>query len=124
MSAAHPLTQRMFFRDLGRGAVAIAVVGIGVTACSDDENSGNTVTPASTSSAVAATPTTASAAASATATQSAGGASVGAVDWRRVALGSVSAYILVRGGEAAVLDTGVSGSGGAIEQALAVAGVD
>jgi glyoxylase-like metal-dependent hydrolase (beta-lactamase superfamily II) len=36
-----------------------------------------------------------------------------------VNLGFVSAYILVRGGEAAVVDTGVAGSAGEIETALA-----
>lgn len=112
----------MLFRDLGRGALAIAVLGIGVTACDDADG---LVTPASTPSPSAATPTaTTPPTASATATRSAGNASVAAVDWQRVALSSVSAYVLIRGGEAAVVDTGVSGSVGAIEQALLVAGVD
>jgi hypothetical protein len=35
-----------------------------------------------------------------------------------VNLGFVSAYLLVRGGEAAVVDTGVTGSDGAISTAL------
>lgn len=39
-------------------------------------------------------------------------------EWQRVNLGFVSAYILYRGGEAAIVDTGVSGSEGAIEAAL------
>ena len=38
--------------------------------------------------------------------------------WERVNLGFVSAYLLVRGGEAALVDTGVGGSEGAIEAAL------
>jgi glyoxylase-like metal-dependent hydrolase (beta-lactamase superfamily II) len=53
---------------------------------------------------------------------STGGA--GAVDWHRVNLGFVSAYILVRAGEAAVVDTGVAGSADDIEQALTAAGLD
>ncbi len=99
-------------------------MGVGVTACSDDDD--DAASSAATSSPVAATATAATlaAAASATSTQSTAGAGVAAVDWRRVALGSVSACILVRGGEAAIVDTSVSGSGGAIEQALPVAGVD
>jgi glyoxylase-like metal-dependent hydrolase (beta-lactamase superfamily II) len=41
-----------------------------------------------------------------------------------VNLGFVSAYILVRGGEAAVVDTGVGGSADAIEASLAAVGLD
>jgi glyoxylase-like metal-dependent hydrolase (beta-lactamase superfamily II) len=45
------------------------------------------------------------------------------VTWERVNLGFVSAYVLVRGGEAAVVDTGVAGSEGDIEAALGRAGL-
>jgi glyoxylase-like metal-dependent hydrolase (beta-lactamase superfamily II) len=48
----------------------------------------------------------------------------GAVDWHRVDLGFVSAYILVRAGEAAIVDTGVEGSADDIEQGLTAAGLD
>jgi glyoxylase-like metal-dependent hydrolase (beta-lactamase superfamily II) len=44
--------------------------------------------------------------------------------WRRVNLGFVSAYVLVRGGQAVVVDTGVGGSAGSIEDALAEVGAD
>jgi glyoxylase-like metal-dependent hydrolase (beta-lactamase superfamily II) len=44
-----------------------------------------------------------------------------ALSWQRVQLGSVSAYVLVRNGEAAVVDTGFPGSAPDIEAALAVA---
>ena len=44
--------------------------------------------------------------------------------WERVNLGFVSAYILARGGEAAIVDTGVAGSADAIEDSLAAAGLD
>jgi glyoxylase-like metal-dependent hydrolase (beta-lactamase superfamily II) len=40
------------------------------------------------------------------------------VGWTRVNLGFVSAYVLVRNGEAAVVDTGVAGSADAIEASL------
>jgi glyoxylase-like metal-dependent hydrolase (beta-lactamase superfamily II) len=43
--------------------------------------------------------------------------------WERVLLGSVSAYVVVRGGEAAVIDTGGGGSVGAIEEVLADLGI-
>src|SRR5690606_34007471 len=44
--------------------------------------------------------------------------------WERVNLGFVSAYILVRAGEAAIVDTGIEGSTDAIEQSLAGIGLD
>lgn len=46
-----------------------------------------------------------------------------AVSWRRVNLGFVSAYVLFRGGEAAIVDTGVAGSANAIESALTGVGL-
>jgi glyoxylase-like metal-dependent hydrolase (beta-lactamase superfamily II) len=56
------------------------------------------------------------------ASPSAGAASAPAGGWQRVNLSFVSAYLLVRGGEAAVVDTGTPGSGSAIEKALQAAG--
>ena len=43
-------------------------------------------------------------------------------DWQRVNLSFVSAYLLVRGSEVAVVDLGTDGSAGAIEAALRAAG--
>ncbi|WP_433384081.1 MBL fold metallo-hydrolase [Actinoplanes sp. CA-142083] len=45
-------------------------------------------------------------------------------EWRRVAMSSVSAYILVRGSEVAIVDLGTPGSAGAIEEGLKAAGAD
>jgi glyoxylase-like metal-dependent hydrolase (beta-lactamase superfamily II) len=45
------------------------------------------------------------------------------LSWHRADLGGVSAYILVRAGEAAVVDTGVAGSERSIEAALTEAGL-
>ena len=53
-----------------------------------------------------------------------GGPTTGGVAWTRVNLGFVSAYLLVRGGEAAVVDTGVSGSDDEIGAALAGIGLE
>jgi len=47
----------------------------------------------------------------------------GSVAWHQVDLGFVSAYVLVRSGEAAVVDTGVAGSEGDIEAALVATGL-
>jgi glyoxylase-like metal-dependent hydrolase (beta-lactamase superfamily II) len=46
------------------------------------------------------------------------------VTWERVNLGFVSAYILARGDEAAIVDTGVGGSADAIEASLTGIGLD
>jgi glyoxylase-like metal-dependent hydrolase (beta-lactamase superfamily II) len=45
------------------------------------------------------------------------------VTWERVNLGFVSAYVLARGGEATIVDTGVSGSEGDIETSLGALGL-
>jgi glyoxylase-like metal-dependent hydrolase (beta-lactamase superfamily II) len=45
-------------------------------------------------------------------------------DWRRVEMSYVSAYILVRNGEAAIVDLGLAGSTTVIEQGLKAAGAD
>jgi glyoxylase-like metal-dependent hydrolase (beta-lactamase superfamily II) len=50
------------------------------------------------------------------------GSAAPAADWRRVDLSFVSAYLLVRGGEAAIVDLGTAGSEGAIEEGLKAAG--
>ena len=47
----------------------------------------------------------------------------GGIAWTRVNLGFVSAYLLVRGGEAALVDTGVAGSAEAIEASLGQVGL-
>jgi glyoxylase-like metal-dependent hydrolase (beta-lactamase superfamily II) len=52
-----------------------------------------------------------------------GGGDTAALTWGRVDLGFVSAYILVRHGEAAIVDTGVSGSAGHIEAGLVSLGL-
>jgi glyoxylase-like metal-dependent hydrolase (beta-lactamase superfamily II) len=56
------------------------------------------------------------------ASSAAGAAPAPGAEWQRVNLSFVSAYLLIRGGEAAVVDTGTPGSGGAIEKALKAAG--
>ena len=50
-------------------------------------------------------------------------AAPGELQLQHVSLGFVSAYVLVRGSEAAIVDTGVSGSGEAINDALGMLGL-
>ncbi len=122
LPASRVLDRRAFLADLGHGAVAIALVTIaGCTpsvvtspapASSLRTSAGTSPTPSSGpgGSAGPGSPGASSPPAS--------GASGGGVAWERVDLGFVSAYLLVRGGEAALVDTGVAGSEGAIEASL------
>jgi len=115
-----PIDRRTFLADLGRGACASAIVSI--AAC----------TPSAQ-----ATPGRSGPIGSSTAPDGVASPSVGSdsspprmppardgTSWRRVNLGFVSAYVLVRGGQAAIVDTGVAGSAGAIEAALTEVGLD
>ena len=130
MTRVRRASRRIFLKDLGRGAVALAVVSLGA-ACSDDDDgnddagAGAAGTPTATASRATSTPTQAEStpAPSATPAASDGGSGVAAVEWQQVSLGFVSAYVLARGGEAAIVDTGTGGSEGAIADALGVAGL-
>lgn len=124
MSRMHPTVfpRRTFLADLGRGGLALAIVG--VVGCVPSDGS------ASTPSAPGPGPTGASSTGAVPPTSVAGGsgdgpgAGSGGTAWTRVNLGFVSAYILVRAGEAAIIDTGVAGSEGQIEASLASIGLD
>lgn len=134
MSELYRIGRRAFLADLGRGTLAIAVFSPLVLACSsDDDTSGAlTVVPsaAPTGDATGSSlPTTASTETSlAPSSVESDPASTQPpnqpVAVRRVDLGFVSAYVLVRGREAAVVDTGVEGSAAAIEEALRATSLD
>lgn len=96
------MRRRLLFTG-GAGVLGVAVL----TACSSDSGSG---------AGSASTP-----AASETPVPAASGAVAG--EWRRVNMSYVSAYILVRGKEAAIVDLGTPGSESAIETGLKGAGV-
>ena len=117
-----PIDRRTFIADLGRGAFALAVIS--VAACSPGAQA--TARPAA--SAAGSTPTPGS---QPPGEPSTAGSPPGAVPpaqdelaWQRVNLGFVSAYVLVRGAQAAIVDTGVGGSAGSIEEALGQVGID
>ena len=107
------INRRLFLARLGKGTMALAVLG----ACGSDTGGSPTTTPATTgpASTIPSTPTTEPAATTTTDVTSVPSNGAG---YLRVDLGFVSAYVVVRGPEAAVIDTGVSGSEGAIEAAL------
>ncbi|MGX6603351.1 MBL fold metallo-hydrolase [Micromonosporaceae bacterium Da 78-11] len=108
------LTRRRLLFSAGAGVLGVTVLNT-VTGCTSSPEKGSAATPPSS-----ATP---SGAAPSDATPS-GAAPAGAVagDWRRVELDFVSAYLLIRGSEVAVVDLGTDGSAGAIEAALKGAG--
>lgn len=119
MTAHSLVTRRMLLRDMGRAGLAIVVFG--AAACSSDETGDPTTTVRGTTS----TPpnseggqTTSTSGAPSTT-----GGTTSSSDWHRVDLGFVSAYLLYRNGEAALVDTGVEESQGAIEAALGEIGL-
>jgi glyoxylase-like metal-dependent hydrolase (beta-lactamase superfamily II) len=119
-----PIDRRTFIADLGKGAFALAVVSL--AACSP----GAQATTRPSSSAAGSTPGAPGSQPPPSESSASGSPPDAAppagddLAWRRVNLGFVSAYVLVRGGQAAVVDTGVGGSSGAIEDALAEVGAD
>lgn len=133
MHPTRQLDRRTFVLDLGRGAFALAVLGIAGCA----PGAGGTPRPSGTAAAsgtAGASTTAAAASPSITTGPGAAGSNPPATGapspgtaglaWSRVNLGFVSAYVLVRGAEAAVVDTGVEGSADEIEAALAAVGLD
>ncbi|WP_127506605.1 MBL fold metallo-hydrolase [Actinoplanes solisilvae] len=98
------ISRRLLF-IAGSGAVGVTVLNT-ITGCSSS--------PSSSPGAVAPAP------ASGSATPPPGGTANGG--WQRVNLSFVSAYILVRGNTAAIVDLGTPGSADAIGQGLAAAG--
>jgi glyoxylase-like metal-dependent hydrolase (beta-lactamase superfamily II) len=117
---ARRTTRRTFLADLGRGGLALALVS--VAGCAGPSSSSTRSVAASAGSGGPASPDPselADASPPATALASGEAASAAADGlWERVDLGFVSAYVLLRGGEAAVVDTGVAGSEGEIQTAL------
>jgi glyoxylase-like metal-dependent hydrolase (beta-lactamase superfamily II) len=114
------IDRRTFVVDLGRGSLALAVLG--VAGCGPAAT-GSAVPSRTLASGASPSPDT-GASPSAAPTASSSAAAGGAPAWTRVNLGFVSAYILVHGGEAAIVDTGVEGSGDAIAAALTGIGLD
>jgi glyoxylase-like metal-dependent hydrolase (beta-lactamase superfamily II) len=109
--------RRLFLTELGRRTFAVTILGAAVlSSCSDDSGSGSGSGSGSAPATGGDTPpsdTAPSADATTTSTEAAA-----PLTWERVNLGFVSAYVLVRGNEAAVVDTGVPGSEAQISDVL------
>jgi len=99
-------TRRRLLLSAGSGVLGISIVNT-VSGCSSAQDQGGAATGPSVGAGSVAP---ASSAAAATG------------DWRRVNLSFVSAYLLVRGSEVAVVDLGTEGSAAAIETGLKAAG--
>ena len=126
------LSRRVFLSDLGRGAAAVAIVGLAgcvpASPTSSPSRTGSgipgsptgTDSPSGGSQTAGTEPSPSSDIAGPSGDANAGngnGAPGGAL-WNRVNLGFVSAYILVRDGEGVIIDTGVAGSEHAIEDVM------
>jgi hypothetical protein len=119
----HSMDRRTFIADLGRGAFALAVLG--VAACSPAATASPGRSATATSSGSVPSPSDEPSSPPAGSAPPSGAAPSGeATTWERVNLGFVSAYILVREGEAVIVDTGVEGSAGSIEEGLTAVGLD
>jgi glyoxylase-like metal-dependent hydrolase (beta-lactamase superfamily II) len=118
------LTRRTFLVHAGHGTIALAVLGL--AGCGPALSSAVPSRSAgpSTSSGSSATPDASQPGASDGSSSPPPSSAAGGVTWQRANLGFVSAYVLVRAGEAAIVDTGVGGSEGAIHDALTAAGLD
>lgn len=116
--------RRVFLAGLGRGTVAAAVFSVGFVACGGDDEAATPVATATATGAAAEPTASATVAASPAGSAATAGPAAGQLpaEWRRVLLGNVSAYVLVRGGEAAVVDTGVAGSADEIAAGLSALG--
>lgn len=130
----HRIGRRQFLTELGRGTFAVAILGGVAAACAGDSSDPSaTVAPSTPASSSPAPSSTAAAASSAPAvTEPSADAADGddaaeapeVLRWSQVSLGGVSAYVLVRGNEAAVVDTGNPGSVEQIGNALGTLGVN
>ncbi|MGH9023872.1 MAG: MBL fold metallo-hydrolase [Acidimicrobiia bacterium] len=110
MSRIRQLDRRTFLTEVGLGALAVVVIGAGTAACGGEPETsspGSTVVPGGKSD--ASLPPTS-------------GVVPETLSYRRVNLGFVSAYLLTRGTDVAIVDTGVEGSSGGIGDALSAAG--
>ena len=120
-----PIGRRVFLARLGLGSVAVALLG--PAACSTESRTGDTFAAPPSPEEVRSTQGSAAPGATSpgatspetTAPGTTGPAAEETLSWERVSLGFVSAYVLRRGRRGVVVDTGVSGSEGAIEQGLA-----
>jgi glyoxylase-like metal-dependent hydrolase (beta-lactamase superfamily II) len=108
----HQIGRRRFLTELGRNTFAVAILG-GVAAACSKADPGVNAAPGSDDPDIDG-PTTDD--------PLTGVGAAGELQWAQVSFGFVSAYVLVRGNEAAIVDTGTSGSADQIGGTLAMFG--
>lgn len=118
MSDLHRINRRLFVSQSSR-AIGFAIIGGGVlAACSESGEVASTTTTELPIDSPVTEPE---------ATDNAGDTGASTADeleWLQVSLGFVSAYVLARGSEVAIVDTGTSGSADQIADALTLLGAD
>jgi glyoxylase-like metal-dependent hydrolase (beta-lactamase superfamily II) len=120
MTTRRLINRRMAIAEMGKAGLAVVVFG--AAACSDPAGTGTTGTTAGVAASTTAPPTpTTTGSATSTSGEAGTTTAATATAFQRVNLDFVSAYILYRSGEAALVDTGVEGSADAIDAALAQA---
>lgn len=111
----HLVGRRWLLTTAAKGVLGFALLG--VAGCSGDDS--GSAQPAEAETGASPSPEESDTASASPAGEE---PAAGELKWSRVDLGFVSAYVLVRGNEAAVVDTGVGGSGEAIGTVLDEAG--
>ncbi len=115
MPELHRLSRRQLLADLGKGTLAVAILGTAVVACDGDNDAsgdaGTTTAPSTTAPPTSGTDSTSTREATTEEVRD-------PFSYERVSLGFVAAYVLARGEEAVVVDTGAAGSAPQIESAL------
>lgn len=112
-ASIHRVSRRALFADLGAAGMGLIILG----ACSGSSEStspgisSDAAVPEQSDGVAATDPPETDAVDDDASTDMANAADTTSLQFERVALGNVSAYILVRGNEAAIVDTGRSGSG-------------
>lgn len=118
----YAVTRRTFLTEVSRGVFAIAILGTGVVACTT--TSGDSSTTAGGATPTEGTDPTTSTTEEETTTTEAAAEADGGVTVQQITLGGVSAYALVRGAEAVIVDTGNPGDVGDIEAGLSEIGLN
>lgn len=105
----------MVLTEMGRGTVAVAILGTAVISCGSDPDDGSAAdtAPAVPDPTAPAEPEPTAAEELAEQVEEAP-----ELRWERVSFDFVSAYVLARGNEVAIVDTGVSGGAGRFDGAL------
>lgn len=123
MAELQRVDRRLFIAELGHKTFAVALLGVGVVACSsstDGETVSQTTIRASTSSAGTVTSAVTTQPLADGTDQTTGPGEE--LRWELVTFPSVAAYVLARGAELAIVDTGHSGETARFDDALGVLG--